>query len=383
MRTLLLGRVNAPGGSARIVQLLQQGLPQHSVEAATIFPAGSELDLSPWYLRHGLTAEFTEGLPRADARSNLRSMRKLFRFLRHRPYDVLNIHFSGLTISAFDVLAGRLCRKPVVVSVHSADSGHASRSHLSTRMAANLASQVVAVSEYQKGLLVEMDIHAKHIAVIPNGIDQDGLKASSSTRDYRRGAEFVLGTMCRQEADKRVPDIARGLADLPEFTSRCRWLVAGNGSRREEIERECRMLLGDRVEFLGHIEDHATFFRSLDAFAMISDCESFGLTYAEAGLFGVPSLATNQGGAPEVVLDGATGWLAQPGDLARLKDRMAWFIQEPEKRRTMGEAAQQRTIQEYSADTMVERYASLYGSLSSSRRPADSRSSLGSTRSSV
>lgn len=378
-----MGRVNAPGGSARIVQLLQQGLPAFSVEASTVFPSGSELELSPWYLRQGLKAEFTDGLPRADARSNLRSMRKLFRFLRQRPYDVLNIHFSGLTISAFDVLAGRLNRKPVVVSVHSADGGHGSRSHQSTRMAANLASQVVAVSEFQKSLLVEMGVLSSQITVIPNGIDQESLQASASARDYRRGAEFVLGTMCRQEADKRVPDIARALADLPEFASQGRWLVAGTGSRREEIERQCRLLLGDRVEFLGHIEDHATYFRSLDAFAMVSDCESFGLTYAEAGLFGVPSLATNQGGAPEVVLEGTTGWLAQPGDLSRLKEKLAWFIGQPEKRRAMGKAAKRRTIQEYDAGTMVERYAKLYGSLRSSRRRSGSRSSLGSTRSSV
>jgi glycosyltransferase involved in cell wall biosynthesis len=368
---LLVGRVNALGGSAKVVQMLQSGLTRRGIRTDVAFPQASRIALQDWCQITHLEAEFPSSLSRAADRTTFRRSYQFFQFLKRHTFDVLNIHFSGITFSALDVLpAALLYRKPVVVSLHtfSPDIRHSQKSRINTKVAARLASKVVVLSEFQRHLVRTLGAPDSKTVVLPNGIDLLDLENRSNGKDYRQGAEFVIGTMCRQEPDKRVPDLAYALAASPSFMRSGRWIVAGDGSLRQANERLCKELLGYRVDFLGHVENHADFYRALDLYALVSDSEAFNLTYLEAAHFGIPSLATSVGGASEFIIPEETGALFSPGEIVPISTWIDRFISNGQCRRSMRSITKARVDQHFNSDVFVSRYLELMEAVVQSNR---------------
>jgi len=83
--------------------------------------------------------------------------------------------------------------------------------------------------------------------------------------------------------------------------------------RLEEIARD--PALAGRVEFVGFVDDPARFYAAADAVVHCSTApEPFGRVIVEGMLAGRPVIATNHGGATEILQSGVTGWLVPPGD---------------------------------------------------------------------
>ena len=93
------------------------------------------------------------------------------------------------------------------------------------------------------------------------------------------------------------------------------------------------------VSILGPLalEDRAEFYDAIDVFAMPSRTDSFGIVFLEAWANGLPVVAADAGGVPEVVEHGHTGLLVPFGDLERLADALQQLIEYPVKARLMGE----------------------------------------------
>ncbi|NIO06384.1 MAG: glycosyltransferase [Proteobacteria bacterium] len=91
------------------------------------------------------------------------------------------------------------------------------------------------------------------------------------------------------------------------YTKRIRGIIANAG-------------LGGRVQLLGSVSDAelARLLRSSDAIAMPFSYEGFGIVYLEGMAYGLPALASNTGGAREIVAHGESGYLIDPGDLRRV-----------------------------------------------------------------
>jgi glycosyltransferase involved in cell wall biosynthesis len=76
----------------------------------------------------------------------------------------------------------------------------------------------------------------------------------------------------------------------------------------------------------------------MDIFVVPSLQESFGVAAVEAAAAGLPVLASNVGGLPEVVVDGETGFLVPPADVEALSGRLSQLIADPALRQRMGQA---------------------------------------------
>jgi glycogen(starch) synthase len=99
-----------------------------------------------------------------------------------------------------------------------------------------------------------------------------------------------------------------------------------------------------RVTFHGEVGEAALrgFYRACDLFVAPSRYESFGLILVEAMMYGKPVIACRAGGMPEVVEDGATGLLAEPGEVASLERCLERLIGDAALRKRLGEAGRQR-----------------------------------------
>lgn len=115
------------------------------------------------------------------------------------------------------------------------------------------------------------------------------------------------------------------------------------------------------VEVLGRIDDRkelAGLYRRAAVFCLPSRFEAYGGSSAcEAMAFGLPCVVTTVGAFPELVLDGETGILVPPGDVAPLADALSRLLQEPELARRLGQAGRHRVETYLNWDSVVERMA--------------------------
>src|SRR5262249_13231710 len=129
------------------------------------------------------------------------------------------------------------------------------------------------------------------------------------------GRHPVIATIARLEPRKGVDAVIRALPELRQHHPNCIYAIAGAGEDRARLEELAASLgVRDATVFLGRGSEglKAALLASCDVFAMPvrregRSVEGFGISYSEAGWFGVPALAGRDGGAADAVLHGETG----------------------------------------------------------------------------
>ncbi len=103
-------------------------------------------------------------------------------------------------------------------------------------------------------------------------------------------------------------------------------------------------------------------FQASDLMVYPAKADNFPYVILESLACGTPVLATRVGGLPEEFVDGESGFLFEPGDLAGAKRLLADFLENPEQRARMSRAARQHAEHNYSLDRMVSAYEEIYAS---------------------
>jgi glycosyltransferase involved in cell wall biosynthesis len=120
-------------------------------------------------------------------------------------------------------------------------------------------------------------------------------------------------------------------------------VIAGEGKEEFRLRQLADNWLPGRVRFLGKVarEDMYRFYSAGDLFAFPGIRESLGMVYLEAQSCGLPVVAFADGGVPEVVADGVSGYLVSPFDTRAFNEAIARLLADPTLRKRMGEAAGQ------------------------------------------
>jgi len=158
---------------------------------------------------------------------------------------------------------------------------------------------------------------------------------------------------------KRLLDVVRVFAGVRKEL-KAKLVLVGDGPDSDAAQREVARLGVKRdVRFFGRVDDVADLLRGADLFLLPSETESFGLAALEAMACGVPVVASNAGGIPEVVVDGETGFLAPVGDVATMTNRSLEALRDPARLEALRSAAVARATV-FSSDKVVPRYERLY-----------------------
>jgi len=166
--------------------------------------------------------------------------------------------------------------------------------------------------------------------------------------DIIGGRAPVIATLARLEPRKGVDSVLRALPDLRARHPRLVYLVAGAGgdlARLQDLAAEIGV--ADSVVFLGEITDiqsKAALLTRTDLYAMpsrrtSSSVEGFGISYVEAAWYGVPSVAGNDGGSGDAVLDGRTGLLCNGANDGAVRATLARLLEDDALRKDYGAAA--------------------------------------------
>jgi len=184
----------------------------------------------------------------------------------------------------------------------------------------------LALTQFQRDLLVRGGLPAAKIEVVPNFLEPDPGEGDGP----RNGLLFVG----RLTQDKGVPTLLRAAALAPGLVR-----VAGTGPLASQVGDAART--GD-LEELGRLDKKAVFEQLRGAVAMVLPSvwfEGFPMAVLEAYATGTPVIASGIGSLGEVVKDGVTGLLVPPGDEARLADRLRWANEHRDEMRRMGSNA--------------------------------------------
>lgn len=290
--------------------------------------------------------------------------------------DILHVHYAvPHAICAF--LAKRVVGEhlKVVTTLHGTDItvlGHDQSLSDLIRLAINESDAVTAVSddliqETRKLLKIE-----KPIERVYNFVDNRVYyprECSSLRADFAAPHEKILIHMSNFRPVKRVADVvdifARVNAVLPS-----RLLFVGEGPDLPKICNQVRELgLQDRVTFLGKQDEVAEVLSMADLMLLTSEKESFGLVALEAMACGVPTVATNAGGLPEVIAHGKTGFLAPVGATERMAEYALNLLLDEGLYRNFSAACVQRARTAFCHDTITDQYEAIYSRVLGCKTP--------------
>ncbi len=291
-----------------------------------------------------------------------RALARLVRMMRaFRPDVVIT---RGLNADILGRIAATLARVPVVV-VWKHNTGHiGSRGALeviSEKALDPFTDRYFAVAEGQVPYLTgELGWAERKIRVIHNGVDPAAFPyAPERPRDAALARELgiapgevVVGILAVFRPEKDHETFLRAARSVADRMPHARFLLAGDGPGRAELERLTRELgLEDRVIFAGLRSDVAAILGLIDVAVLSSfTIECFPYAILEAMAMGVPAVCTAVGGLPEMIDDGVTGRLVPPKDPEALADGIVDVLSDPGRAREMGRAGRRRLEERFTLE---------------------------------
>ncbi|HZX89532.1 MAG TPA: glycosyltransferase [Rudaea sp.] len=253
-----------------------------------------------------------------------------------------------------------------------------SRVHAVMRRANSRFDRIVAPSKaILDALVADENADAARCLAIPNGVDVERfLPASSSRRSQLRAAlgfadgDCLIGCVASFTPVKRHAMLLDAFAQLHSERPECRLVLAGEGPMRADIETQARSLgVANAVHFLGARADVENVLPALDIFVLASSTEGMSNAILEAQSCGVPVVATDVGGNPEVIEHQVTGLLVPASQPPALALALRDLVAAPGRRAALGAAASRTIARDHSLAAMAAAYAGLYRDLACSEPP--------------
>lgn len=213
----------------------------------------------------------------------------------------------------------------------------------------SLSEIVVVISHYTASILKHGGYSNKNIVLLNPFLSDAsiGNVEPRSIAEYERSG-FVLLTVGRIVQRKGYESVLYALKVIKDSNIDFKYWIVGDGPYKNEVLRIINMLgLQSCVELLGVLDEIDSVYQAADVFIMPSielpgDVEGFGIVFLEAGLRGLPVIASLSGGIPDAVIDGKTGWLVTPGDVDEIVSAIISLKEDVALRMRMGRAGYQR-----------------------------------------
>jgi N-acetyl-alpha-D-glucosaminyl L-malate synthase BshA len=294
---------------------------------------------------------------------------KLHEVIEEGGLDLVHAHYAiphaTAALLARDMSA---TRPPVITTLHGTDVTLVGidKAYLrTTQYSIQQSDKVTAVSRYLADHTRDAMGVQREISVVHNLVDAERFRPGSDPALRKRWAhpdEFVLLHVSNFRQVKRTEDVVR-VFELVQARVPARLIMIGDGPERSRTHELAESLgVSGRVHFIGGTPRIEPLVALADVFLLPSVQESFGLVALEAMACEVPVVASRIGGIPEVVVDGESGYLRPPGDIAGMAEAVLELLGDDALRRRMGAAGRERARTVFSEERVVPRYLAVYAS---------------------
>lgn len=227
---------------------------------------------------------------------------------------------------------------------------------------------VVSVSDEMRNQLARF-VDPGRIRTIHNGLDGGWVHSKLSRKDAKlrlgiQETSWLVGTAGRLDPIKRHDIFLAVAQQISRHNPDARFLIAGEGTDKARLAEVARKLgVLDRVLFLGHRDDIYDVLRALNVFLLCSDHEGLPMVLLEALHLGVPVVARQVGGIPELIENGVNGILVNSSEPEALAAVCLKVLQSDPIGKLMQAGGVDRGRSKFSADHSAAEMASLYRSL--------------------
>ena len=310
-----------------------------------------------------------------DPRSLLRVLQAIRR-ARRAGFTILHTYFNDSSM-LFPV-PFRLSGGRVVVSRRDLGFWYTPGNLRILRTLSAAVDRVVCNSQAVARTAIAQERHASgKIRVIYNALGPcAGDRGAAAYRDQLGIAATapVITVVANLRPIKRLHDLIEALARVRQaLPAACLIVIGGihpgeHAGYADELHELTRKLgLEKAVFFPGMARDAGDAICASDVCVLPSESEGLANVLLEYAQYGRPSVCTDAGGNPEVVLDGVTGFLYPVGDVAALAERLLQLLADPDRAREMGRAARQHVERHFPVAECVRHHVELYRELHASR----------------
>lgn len=300
---------------------------------------------------------------RMDSRLDLVGIKKIRRHIKSIKPDIIHIH--GTRAGVLGRLAAINLSIPVIYTEHlwtknyKLDSRVLTFFHYFSNWILDMVTSLnIAVSGAVKEFLVTSHIsYPEKVVVVYNGIsevkeeaqvlkDPHKIKiATVGTLNFQKGMQYLIQAL--PVVIKEFPDVSLE--------------IIGSGPYKKKLEKIVKKLkLEKKVKFAGFLSDISGYLANFDLYVQPSLSESFGLAIVQAMGVGLPVVATETGGIPEVVTTGKTGILVPSKNSKALSAAILEIIRDPKMARQMGEMGRRDARLKFNLDDMISELEQIY-----------------------
>ena len=281
------------------------------------------------------------------------------------------VHTHDFRSDVFGLLCAKLRGKPVVSTVHGWIKNDF-KGELYTALDKFLLrffNKVITVSNRTKGLVESARVPKRKIMVIHNALRVENYHINRNEQKLRSelgidSDTILVGNIGRLSAEKGQLDFLKAGNIVRKSGARLKFLLVGIGPDQDELEQYARDNgMEDITVFAGYRKDMIDIYNSLDLIVQSSFTEGMPNVVLEASLMAVPVIATDVGGTSEIIENGASGTLIEPGKINVLAERMLDFVKHRKRYVEMANQARQNILVNFDHRKRVDKLEKLYLSL--------------------
>ena len=301
--------------------------------------------------------------------AQIRDLERIRMQIGERPPDIVHSYFF------WSILFGRILKwrgKIRILVENREDQGFnwGVHEYAWLRMTRNLPDRIICVSDAVRQVVKEREqVNEDRIVVIRNGVDpiSDTRMEVSKTRKDLGFEDYHLVVGMVANFNRSVKGVSLFLDAVPEIVRAvpdARFLLLGRGKEEQALREKARCMGIERfVVFAGFQKDIHRYYAIMDVSVLTSFSEGLSITLLESMQCGIPVVATQVGGNPEVVIESGTGYLVPPGDVPAFASRTVKLLLDRDLRKRMGEEGRRHVLRHFLLRDVASRYLENYEGL--------------------
>lgn len=298
----------------------------------------------------------------------LSGLRRLLLHLREQPVDILFTAEDKICMASAALLRRLRAIPRYVACFHGTRTwrGFIGAVHA---FAVRSADKLVALSPRHKAFWQQhYRLPEEKLAIIPNGISlqkyrpmSGAEKAALRQQNCLAPNRFTAGLVAFFKDSKNLPGFVQVARQVVDAGVDAQFVLVGDGPERGALEAAITQAqMEARFHLPGVTDSPETWYAMFDCALMTSITEAFPISLIEAMACGLPVVATDIAGIPDIVIHGETGFLAAPSELDKLAQYVVQLARDAELRQRMGAAGRRRALAEFDVQVMVERYDQMF-----------------------